>query len=513
MKNLLPYLIPFSFMALAAVCLSCGGGGSNDGGSTSGGDVATLTVSKSDYTISATDTKVTLNVTSTDKYYVRSKGTWVVPSTTQESTASTFDLSVAENGYMDRIDTVTVTSGKLTQTVYITQTMKSVPAIADDQTGMTSNALTLAHQINIGWNLGNTLESNNNYFSGSETMWGNPKTTQDMITAVKNAGFNAVRIPVCWGAHLSDVTNWTIDADWLARVKEVVDYAYSQGLYIILNSHHDGWFEFDCNASDSSLVRKKEVSMWTQIALKFRDYDEHLIFAGMNEPHQGNDWGSPSGEHAAVESYYEQVFVNTVRATGGRNAYRCLMVQPWCCNPSYMSSLKQPADKAANRIILEFHYYTPWNFCGTDGTDCVRFWGDDYKSYGTLSTYGTAESIKSDFATLKSTYIDKGIPVIMGEFGVNRHTFTETEITSGLQAKGEESRDYYLKWLVSTAHSYGIPLFYWDNGALGAATTSAVMGSGSNAFALFDRKSTPTAMAIYDSGAVKALLEGAKTSY
>jgi hypothetical protein len=130
-------------MALAAVCLSCGGGGSNDGGSTSGGDVATLTVSKSDYTISATDTKVTLNVTSTDKYYVRSKGTWVVPSTTQESTASTFDLSVAENGYMDRIDTVTVTSGKLTQTVYITQTMKSVPAIADDQTGMTSNALTL----------------------------------------------------------------------------------------------------------------------------------------------------------------------------------------------------------------------------------------------------------------------------------------------------------------------------------------------------------------------------------
>jgi endoglucanase len=188
-------------------------------------------------------------------------------------------------------------------------------------------------------------------------------------------------------------------------------------------------------------------------------------------------------------------------------------VQPWCCNPSYLTYLTKPKDSAADRMILEFHYYNPWNFCGTDDSTCVRFWGDDYKTYGNVSTYGTADMIKSDFATLKANYIDKGVPVLLGEFGVNRHTFTAAEETSGLYAKGEESKNYYLKWLVATAKSYGIPLFYWDNGALGSnQSTATMMKSGSNAFAIFNRTGTPS-MAIYDAGAVAAIVEGAKTAY
>lgn len=501
---------------LAVMNYACSGGSSSGDDNTKTDDTPSLVISQTVFNIGPTDTKVTLSVAASASYYVKSKNNWVTPVVSTSTNLTSFILTVAENtGYMERTDTVTVTMGTKKQNVYITQRMKSFTATAADQTGVSSTAMALTRNISVGWNLGNTCESNNgNYFttsfSGTETLWGNPTTTQEMISAVKSAGFNAIRIPVCWGAHLLDKTNWTIDATWMARVKTIVDYAYSQGLYVILNSHHDGWLEFDCNAKDSSTVRKKEVAMWTQIALQFRDYDEHLIFSGMNEPHQDNDWNAPSAEHATVESYYEQQFVNAVRATGGKNAYRCLIVQPWCCNPGYMSYFTKPTDKVANRLILEFHYYNPWNFCGTDDNTCVRFWGDDYSKYGTISTYGTATQIVADFKALKSNYIDKAIPVIMGEFGVNRHAFTATEITSGLQAHGEESRCYYLKWLVSTAHSYGIPLFYWDNGAIGTSVTATVLGSGSNAFALFNRKSS---MAVYDSPAIAAIMEGAKTVY
>lgn len=508
-------LVGFSCIPLTA----CSGGGS----SSTTDPVATtetLTSSPNTYTIAATDTKVTINVTASSTYYVKSKSSWVTPSTTSGVTSATFSLTVSENtGYMQRVDTLILSMGKLSQNVYIVQAKKSVPSIAADQSGMEDNAMALVHKINVGWNLGNTCESNNgkyfdaSNFSGSETSWGNPITTKDMITAVKAAGFNAIRIPVCWGAHISDKTNWTINPTWMARVKEIVDYAYNQGMYVILNSHHDGWFEFDCNAKDSAYVRPRAESMWTQIALTFRDYDEHLIFSGMNEPHQDNDWNSPSAERAGVQSSYEQKFINAVRATGGKNAYRSLMVQSWCCNPSFYSYFTKPTDTVSGRMIYEFHYYTPWNFCGTDGADCVRFWGDDYKKYGAVSTYGTADMIKADFTTLKTNYIDKGIPVLMGEYGVNRHTFTAAEEASGLYAKGEESRDYYLKWLVATAKSYGIPSFYWDNGALGSAQNSTtMMKSGSNAFALFNRIGSP-AMVTYDSGAVAAIIEGAKTPY
>jgi endoglucanase len=507
-------------LLLGLWCISLGScGGSNSSSDSDQIAPATLSVSKNTYSIAATDSKVTINVKASDTYYVKSKSSWVMPNTSSGTTSSTFELSVAENaGYMERIDTLILSMGKLTQNVYIVQGRKTIPAIAADKTGMTDNAMTVVHHINVGWNLGNTCESNNGKyfdaanFSGSETSWGNPRATLDMITAVKVAGFNAIRIPVCWGAHISDKSNWTINPTWMARVKEIVDYAYNQGMYVILNSHHDGWFEFDCNAKDSAYVRPRAEAMWTQIALTFRDYDEHLIFSGMNEPHQDNDWNRPSDERAAVQSVYEQKFVSAVRATGGKNAYRCLMVQPWCCNPSFYTYFTRPVDTVENRMILEFHYYVPWNYCGTDDATAVRFWGDDYKSYG-VSSYGTADMIRADFLSLKTNYIDKGIPVVLGEFGVNRHVFTASEETSGLYAKGVESRNNYLKWLVSAGKSYGFPSFYWDNGALGSTqNTTTMMKSGSDAFALFDRKSSP-AMSVYDAGAVAAIMEGAKTPY
>lgn len=482
-------------------------------------DSKTLKVNPTKINISANTTKITLNISAGNYYYVRSKSTWVTPTTTAGVRTSTFELNVAENkGYLQRTDTVNIIMGTTNQQIFIIQEKREVIATVSDKSGMENDAMKIVNQISVGWNLGNTCESNNgkyfdaNNFSGSETLWGNTTTTKDMITAVKNAGFNAIRIPVCWGAHLSDISSWTIDTAWMNRIKEIVDYAYSQGMYIILNSHHDGWFEFDCDAKDSAYVIPREEAIWTQIALNFRDYDEHLIFSGMNEPHdqRNNDWNAPSTERAKVQSIYEQKFINSVRSTGGKNTYRCLMVQPWCCNPAYYSFFTMPTDITSNRLICEFHYYNPWNFCGIDDTSSVRFWGDDYKQYGT-STYGTADMIKEDLATLKSTFIDKNIPVIMGEFGVNRHTFTATEITNGLYNKGEESRDYYLQWLVCTAKSYGIPAFYWDNGILGKNQTNAdIMKSGSDAFALFDRSSNPV-MNIYDAGAINAIIKGLQT--
>jgi endoglucanase len=482
---------------------------SNNSDTPSEPEVKTLTVKQNNYRISASTTKITLEITSSDNYYVTSNKSWVSPSSSAASKATKYDLNIEANtNYAERTDTITITSGNLKAYVYILQQM-NIPTIAANQDGMTHKSMELMHLINVGWNLGNSCDA-----AGNETAWGNPKTTEAMIKAVKAAGFNTIRIPVRWGDHISDTSLWTIDESWMARVKEIVDYAYNNGLYVILNSHHDAWFEGVASYADSAAVRRKEVSMWTQIAVKFRDYDEHLMFACLNEPHIGDNWGVPSTENAKVESFYQQAFVNIVRATGGRNTYRSLIIQPWCCNPSYFSYLTIPTDPTPNRMILEFHYYNPWNFCGTDsgndGTDKVRFWGDSYKQYGSVSTYGTAAMITNDFSTLKTNFISKGIPVVLGEFGVNRHTFTAAEIKSGLQAKGEESRDYYLKWLVSTAHAYGITPIYWDNGNLGTATDSTVMGSGSDAFALFNRKGN---MSVYDKGAIDAIIEGAKTAY
>ena len=219
----------------------------------------------------------------------------------------------------------------------------------------------IVENIKVGWNLGNSLDSHDTNSSDTETGWGNPKTTQQMIDTVKAAGFNAVRIPVTWGEHMS--ADGTIDAAWMSRVKEVVDYAYNDGLYVILNVHHDDalWLvpTKDKLESDKATL----TTIWKQICATFQDYDHRLIFEGMNEPRvigSAEEWTGGTQESYDVINQLFQAFVDTVRASGGSNTDRTVIVTDYAqsAEKNAIGGMIVPKD---DHIIVSLHIYAPWN--------------------------------------------------------------------------------------------------------------------------------------------------------
>ena len=308
----------------------------------------------------------------------------------------------------------------------------------------------IVSDIKVGWNLGNTLESYNTNKTGlnTETGWGNPKTTKEMITAVKNAGFNAVRVPVTWGEHMDGDT---IQSDWLDRVQEVVDYSYDQDMYVILNMHHDDYIWFKPADSEYSANSAKLKAIWSQISQRFGDYGDRLIFEGMNEPRtvgSANEWMGGTSEERAVVSKYEQDFVDTVRASGGNNAYRSLIVTSYAASAetAAMNDLTVPN---SGNIIVSIHYYAPWKFA--DGSETA--FGDSGKS-----------ELDAKFSEIKSKFIDKGTPAIIGEFGC-------------VNAADEATRAEYYGYYISSAKANGIKCFIWDNG----------VASGESSYGIFSR--------------------------
>ncbi|EPX62817.1 Endo-1,4-beta-xylanase A precursor [Cystobacter fuscus DSM 2262] len=335
----------------------------------------------------------------------------------------------------------------------------------------------MAGQITIGWNLGNTLEA-----ICGETAWGNPTVTQQFINSVKAAGFNAVRIPAAWDCH-ADQSTLTIDPAWMTRVKEVVDYAYGQGMYVILNIHWDGgWLEEHPLYSHQQAVNKKQRAYWTQIANTFKGYNERLLFAGTNEVHA--DYGTPTTEHITVQQSYLQTFVDAVRATGGNNASRTLVVQTYNTNSWHgLDYFSLPSDTIANRLIVEVHHYDPYDYTLNTNNTCA-YWGAPYPVQGACSW--AQEAYHDDlFARVKAKWIAQGVPVIIGEYGV------ATRPNLNL-----ESRQYYLEYVNRAAAANGIKTFYWDNGVNPGQT---------NGFALFNRSNG----AVVDQGALDAIRRGA----
>ena len=241
--------------------------------------------------------------------------------------------------------------------------------------------------MKIGWNLGNTLDAFNDATKrtlDSETCWGQPTTKAELFPMFKNAGFGAIRVPVTWSNHMD--SNGKVDEAWMARVKEVVDYVINAGMYCILNVHHDtgtdAWIVADMDNYTAN--KSKFEYLWQQIATEFRGYDEHLLFEGYNEMLDANNsWSYASSKNsgsydatAATSAYnainsYAQSFVSTVRATGGNNAMRNLIVNTYaaCCgmgtwNTHLQDPLTQmalPTDNAAGHIIFEVHSYPSLN--------------------------------------------------------------------------------------------------------------------------------------------------------
>ncbi|MBE8717084.1 glycoside hydrolase family 5 protein [Cellvibrio sp. KB43] len=349
---------------------------------------------------------------------------------------------------------------------------------------MTRNAIQIADAIKVGWNIGNTLEA-----IGGETAWGNPQASNELIQLVKANGFNAIRIPVSWNQYANQQTA-AIDPAWLNRVKQVVQHCIDNDMYVMVNIHWDGgWLENNINTAKQTEINAKQKAFWEQIATHLRDFDERLMFASANEP------DVEKAEHMDVLRAYHQTFVDAVRATGGKNAYRVLIVQ----GPKTDIELSQqlwtgmPEDTIAERLMFEVHFYTPFNFTlmRTDESWGKQFyyWGEGFHSTTDTErnpTWGEESTVDDLFAQMKTRFVDQGIPVVLGEFAAMRRD----DLTGESLERHLASRAYYLGYVTKTAIANGLLPFYWDSGALDN------FGSG-----IFDRKTNR----VFDQQALDAL--------
>ncbi len=288
-----------------------------------------------------------------------------------------------------------------------------------------------ASQMAPGWNLGNTMEA-----IGGEMGWQHTPTTRQLISFVKAQGFRSVRIPCSWDIHSDE--QGRIDPAWMSRVQEIVRYCIDDSLYVVLNDHWDnGWIEvrgFTASTDSFQLVTEDMIiekiqrltDLWTQIATAFQDFDHHLLFAGLNEPFQ--EYRLFNGRHRQLTPIlmrYNQAFVNAVRATGGRNAQRLLVVQAPATNITSATSpdvaFAMPADPAGSgRLMLEVHYYDPWNFCG-EAADAKWFWGKSNHVSGDAHNceWGEQEDMERMLQALDTKFVSQGYPVVIGEYGAN----------------------------------------------------------------------------------------------
>lgn len=333
---------------------------------------------------------------------------------------------------------------------------------APDISGMDSTATELAARIRIGLNIGNTLEA---WGGKSETYWGNPVITREFIAFAKASGFNAIRLPVSWDQY-ADATTAKIEDDWLARVKEVVQYCIDEDLYVLVNIHWDGgWLERNVTLDKQAEVIARQKAYWEQIATVLRDFDERLMFASANEPHVENE------SNMAVLTAYHQTFVDAVRATGGKNAYRVLVVQGPDTDiektNEWMTLL--PTDTLAERMMAEVHFYSPFNFTLMEQDESwgnrFYYWGRGFHSTTDSTrnaTWGEEDYVDATFALMKQQFADQGIPVILGEYGMGIRNFLAGENLELHLA----SRAYYLNYVTQQAIANGMLPFYWDTGGL-----------------------------------------------
>ncbi|WP_349667556.1 glycoside hydrolase family 5 protein [Lacrimispora sp.] len=330
----------------------------------------------------------------------------------------------------------------------------------------------LVREIRIGWNLGNTLDATDGYGLSSETSWGNPKTNKAMIDKIKAGGFNTLRVPTTWEKHLGPAPNYTIDPAWLNRVVEVVDYGIQNKMFVILNLHHEEW-HFPSYANEAAATRIL-TKVWAQIGERFKNYDEHLIFEGLNEPRQkgtADEWNGGNREGQEVVNRFNAAFIRTIRSSGGNNPFRHLMIPPYAATSSTNAwdNFVIPND---NKIIISIHAYTPYDFAlNITGT---HEWRPDNQADTGAITY-LMDSIERYF-------ISKGYPVILGEFGA-------------MNKNNLKQRADWAYYYVKSARAKGIPCIWWDNGA--------VSGEG-ELFGLLDRNNC----SFYYPDIVNAMMKG-----
>ena len=309
-----------------------------------------------------------------------------------------------------------------------------------------------------GWNLGNTLEP-----PSGPGSWG-PLPTKALIDSVKAQGFNTVRVPCAWMSNAD--RNGNINPTYMAQVKQVVDWCIADGLYVIINEHWDGgWFENDKFSRYSSTINSKLQKLWTQVGNSFASYDTHLLFACANEPN-----ASSLSQTNILFQYYRN-WVPTIRGLGGNNPTRWLLIQGPNTNInatcSQVTSAIWPNDPAKH-LMIEVHEYEPFQFVGltSDATwgNMFYFWGAPYHTAGLASrnaTWGEESYISSQMAQMKTTFVNAGIPVLIGEWRASPKP-TEPDLTGQYITQNYNSTTYWNYYVANAAISNGLYSTCWD---------------------------------------------------
>lgn len=349
-----------------------------------------------------------------------------------------------------------------------------------------------------GWNLGNQLEA---VIDGlpKETNWGNPIITEELIIAVKEAGFKSIRIPVSYFSYIGEGPDYKIDEAWLDRIEEVVGYCVNNGLYTIINMHGDGYHTIDgawlfVDEENQEPIRAKFQAVWRQVSERLAYFDEHLIFESMNEVFDGY-YNDPRPEYYDNLNTYNQIFVDTVRQTGGNNAYRWLLVPGWNTDIEYTVGdygFKIPednyladelADEGETRIMISVHYYSPWDFCGGESGEITQ-WGESATDSSKVSTHSGQSYMAAKFKQLYERFTRRGYPVVVGEYGaIDKSDF---------DPQSEFYRAYFVRKVCENSVKYGCIPMYWDNGY-----------NGRYGFGLFDREK----VAVTQQGIIDAIME------
>ena len=317
-------------------------------------------------------------------------------------------------------------------------------------------AFEITENMKIGWNLGNTMDAKASEPSAdnpkvyvdsahagveTETAWGCPKANQTLFDALKAKGFNTVRVPTTWFQHLDDDNN--IDPEWMARVKEVVDYGIKNDMYIILNVHHENWINRSDFADAYDEMQPKLMKIWSQIAEEFKDYDQHLIFECMNEPRAvGTDhewWAAEAVPECDVINKLEHDFVDLIRSTDGPYAKTRLLMLPGYCasaETQFLEAIDVPNDPY---VAVSIHAYSPYDFTMNTAIK-------DHSVFTSAYSANLANILQG----MRDTFLDNNIPVVIGEMGTSNFDNTDARVAWTTQ--------YF-----TTAKKYGIPCCLWDN--------------------------------------------------
>ena len=346
-----------------------------------------------------------------------------------------------------------------------TTTDSMIPEVAIEPCELPeSEALSFVRDMKIGWNLGNTLDASSDQNKADELAyesdWCGIVTTKEMIDEIKAAGYQTLRVPVSWHNHVSDDGSYTISQVWMDRVQEVVDYGIDNGMYVILNIHHDNNTSYMYPSSEYQEQSEAYIqAIWNQVAERFAEYDEHLIMEALNEPRlvgTNYEWWLDVNNQDCIDALqringYNQVFVDTVRATGGKNATRYLLV------PGYAASLQGatnsyfelPEDIQGNegKILVEVHAYTPYNFAlqGEGESGSTDKW-----SINSPSDRAEIDNLMNE---LYNRYTKNGIGVVIDEFGARD------------KGNNTQARTEFATYYIAAARSRGITCCWWDNNA------------------------------------------------